>query len=68
MRGKIVRWIKERGFGFIKGEDKQTYFFHVKDVHFDDSGRVIEQGEIMEFDSIMQQKGLVSVNVRRAKR
>lgn len=28
MIGKVVRIVKDKGFGFIKGEDGIEYFFH----------------------------------------
>ncbi|WP_296154502.1 cold-shock protein [Ruminococcus sp.] len=28
MRGRIKRFIEDKGYGFITGEDGQDYFFH----------------------------------------
>ncbi len=32
MRGKIINFKFEKGFGFIEGEDGENYFFHISNV------------------------------------
>ena len=32
MRGRIKRFIEDKGYGFITGEDGQDYFFHISQV------------------------------------
>jgi cold shock CspA family protein len=32
MKGKIINFYPDKGFGFIKGEDNKKYFFHISDV------------------------------------
>lgn len=32
-QGTVVRWMPDKGFGFIQGTDNQQYFFHRSSVH-----------------------------------
>ncbi len=63
MQGTIKRLIRDRGFGFIRGEDGQEVFFHrsaLQGVDFDG----LREGEKVEFDLERGNKGLRAVNVR----
>lgn len=55
MQGKIVRLMKEKGFGFIRAEEVD-YFFHrtaLKNIRFDD----LVGGEEVEFEDSEASKG-----------
>jgi len=57
MQGKVVKKLADKGFGFILGEDKKEYFFHLsalKNVSFNDLR--IEQE--VTFEDAENQKGL----------
>ena len=68
MRGIVVRYLDERGFGFLKPleiEDNQTeVFFHARSV----AGRyILDEGDHVEFDVKNSEKGLVAINVKKLK-
>jgi CspA family cold shock protein len=49
MKGKIVRLIRDRGFGFIRAESGREVFFHrtvVQNTSFD----LLKDGESVEFE------------------
>lgn len=48
MKGTVKRLLRDRGYGFIRGEDGKEYFFHLSDlrgVTWDD----LQEGEPVEF-------------------
>ncbi len=63
MQGQINRIMKDKGFGFIKGEDGQDYFMHFSACRdkrdFDDYCRKIDSGEevLVEFTPTQGSKG-----------
>lgn len=61
MRGRIKRFIEDKGFGFITGEDGADYFFHISQVK-----DIIELKNwmIVEFDVADGKKGKNAVNIR----
>ena len=62
LTGKIKTVIRERGFGFIDGDDGQTYFFlhsRVKERRFLD----LAEGDTVTFDATSHEKGLRAENV-----
>lgn len=65
MRGRIKRFIEDKGFGFITGEDGQDYFFHIS--QFKD---MVEPKNcmIVNFDIADGKKGKNAVNIRASKR
>lgn len=49
MKGKVKRLVRDKGFGFILGEDGQEYFFHksaVKNADFNG----LDEGTEVEFE------------------
>ncbi len=63
-KGKIVRMVRDRGFGFIRTEDGNEVFFHATTVR----GGIFEslsEGEEVEFDIERDPRGrgLRAVNV-----
>lgn len=60
MKGIILRYIGEKGFGFIKGEDGREYFFHKSSL----GGRFTPAaGNLITFDVTKGKKGLAATNV-----
>lgn len=49
MKGKIVRLVRDRGFGFIRAEGGQEVFFHSTEVR-DGDFNSLNEGESVEFD------------------
>ena len=64
-RGTIAKVIRDRGFGFIRGNDGKEVFFHrsgLIGLSFDD----LEQGATVDFEVEKGPKGLRANNVRNA--
>jgi CspA family cold shock protein len=62
-RGTIAKVIRDRGFGFIRGNDGKEVFFHrsgLIGLSFDD----LEQGAAVDFEVEKGPKGLRANNVR----
>jgi CspA family cold shock protein len=61
--GKIKRLMKDRGFGFIRGNDGQEVFFHrssMADQSFDN----LSEGQEVEFEIEQAPKGPRAARVR----
>lgn len=56
MKGKIKKFNKEKGYGFIHAEDDQDYFFHYSALVMD-GFKTIEEGESVEFDVLPSDRG-----------
>ena len=62
-RGTIAKVVRDRGFGFIRGNDGKEVFFHrsgLVGLNFDD----LEQGQVVDFEVEKGPKGLRAANVR----
>lgn len=49
MKGTVKMFNKEKGFGFIHGEDQKDYFFHYSDIDME-GYKTAEQGQKVEFE------------------
>jgi CspA family cold shock protein len=62
MEGKVRRFNAERGYGFITGEDNQTYFVHQSKILM--AGyRTLENGQLVSFDPEETDRGPQAINV-----
>ncbi len=62
MNGTIKRLIEDKGFGFLRGEDGNEYFFHqssLKNAQFAD----LHVGQDVTFEESEGQKGLRAEDV-----
>ena len=57
MKGTVKNFKKDRGFGFIKGEDGKDYFFHYSEIQAE-GYRSAEPGEEVEFEPSDGDRGL----------
>ena len=57
MLGKVKSFNKEKGYGFITGEDGKDVFFHYSALHMD-SFKTIEVGASVEFEAQDSDRGL----------
>ncbi len=64
MQGKVKFFNKERGFGFIAGEDKD-YFIHFSEIKGDE--KILFEGDEVEFDPEETKKGPQAINVKKTK-
>ena len=63
MKGKIKKVVREKGFGFIKAEDKRDVFFHRSALaggNFD----TLEEGTDVEFNVEQDPKGPRAVRIK----
>jgi len=50
MKGTIIRFYRNRGFGFIKPEDGGKVFVHHEEIHTDDQWPFMKRGTKVEFE------------------
>ena len=64
MNGIVKEYNKQKGFGFITGDDGEDYFVHVYGLgpNFKQSG--LRQGQSVAFDIDFDMKGDKAINVR----
>ena len=63
MRGKVVRYFEDKGYGFLMDEtNKQSYFLHFSEVQDEDP---IQVGDTFSFQAMQTQRGLQAVNCTR---
>lgn len=60
MKGRIKYYNKERGFGFIIGEDNKDYYMHISNVK---SFQLPEQGRPVEFTESSNEKGPCAIDI-----
>ena len=68
MQGTIKKVVRDRGFGFIHGDDGREIFFHRSSFHRSSLQRLnfdtLMEGEKVEFDVEPGEKGPRAINVR----
>jgi cold shock CspA family protein len=62
MKGKLVRYFEDKGYGFLQTEDKQFYFLHISQVQDEDE---IQVGDRFSFEPKETDRGLQAVNCTR---
>ena len=60
MKGEIIKWFDKKGYGFISGEDGNSYFLHIKQVS---GGQIPEIGNRVKFNAVKTSKGEQAQNV-----
>ena len=65
MQGKVKWFSKEKGYGFIFGEDNQDYFYFVNQVAGEE---LPSNGDVVIFEPYQGKKGLAGKNVRLVER
>ena len=64
MKGKVIRFNKKKGFGFIKSTDDKDVFFHYSSLVMEGFKDIAVDSEV-EFDVEQTEKGLRASNVRK---
>jgi CspA family cold shock protein len=65
MKGYVRWWLKDRGFGFLRGDDGLDYFVHYSNIEKNASGRSdLTPNDLVEFESEKNYKGLKAVAVK----
>lgn len=62
MNGVVARIVREKGFGFIQGEDGEEYFFHKAETVT--AFNLITEGSKVSFEKDKGPKGLRAANVK----
>lgn len=63
MKGCVLWFEPKKGYGFITGEDKQSYFVHFKDIALD-GYKTLEKGDKVEFSIEESPKGRKALGVK----
>lgn len=64
MKGKVIRFNKHKGFGFIKGEDGKDVFFHYSVLVMDGFKDIAPETEV-EYEVVETEKGLRASSVKK---
>ena len=64
MKGKVIRFNKRKGFGFIKSDDERDIFFHYSSLVMEGFKDIAIDSEV-EFDLEETDKGLRASNVKK---
>jgi len=64
MKGKTKWFSRNKGYGFIAGEDGKEYFVHWRSIEDEGYKTLVEEEEV-EFDTLETEKGVQATNVRR---
>lgn len=67
MTGKVKKFSKEKGYGFITLDDGSDVFFHYSQIIMPhgETYREIEEGATAEFDVVDTERGKQAHNVRK---
>lgn len=67
MKGKVKKFSKEKGYGFITLDDGSDVFFHYTQIIMPDneSYKEIEEGAEVEFDVVDTERGKQAHNVKK---
>ena len=64
MKGKVKRFNKLKGFGFITAEDGRDAFFHYSQLIME-GYKTIDEGADVEFDMVEGDRGLQAHNIKK---
>jgi cold shock protein len=64
MQGKVKKFNKEKGFGFIVNEDGKDVFFHYSQLKME-GFKNIEENASVEFEQYETDRGLQAQNITR---
>ena len=60
LSGTVKVWNKDKGWGFISGDNGEDYFANVSDVR---SGQTLRIGVRVKFDTSETQRGTIAENI-----
>jgi cold shock CspA family protein len=66
MTGKVTRLFRDKGYGFVRGEDGEARFFHKSNMRDAPWFELMWEGCKVEFDEQVSPKGPKAINVRLA--
>ncbi len=62
MKGQVKNFNKEKGYGFITGENGKDYFFHYSSLNVE-GFKTASVGQKVEFDEEEGERGLRATNI-----
>ena len=62
MQGKVKWFNAEKGFGFINKDDGKDIFVHYSQIRAE-GYKTLEEGQLVEFDEVIADKGVQAHNV-----
>ncbi len=62
VKGVVKKYIQEKGYGFIAGDDGKSVFVHQSNIKMD-GYRFLEEGQVVAFDLEQNEKGYNALNV-----
>lgn len=62
MLGTVTYFAKDKGYGFIVGDDNQKYFVHFSEIKMD-GYKVLKDGDKVEFMPSKNERGLCAMSV-----
>lgn len=62
MQGKVKRFNKVKGFGFITSEDGRDVFFHYSELQME-GYKTVDEGAEVEFELVEGERGLQAHNI-----
>ncbi|MBQ8142510.1 MAG: cold shock domain-containing protein [Bacilli bacterium] len=63
MKGTVKKFDKEKGYGFITGEDGKDYFFHYSQLNME-GFKTAEVGQKVDYEETSSEKGLRANNIK----
>jgi cold shock CspA family protein len=60
MKGRVIKYFDEKGYGFIKDENEDKRFFHISNVKGIDE---ITRGSLVKFSPSKNEKGLICLDI-----
>ena len=67
MKGKVKRFNKNKGYGFITNEEGQDAFFHFSQLKME-GYKTVDIGADVEFDLVEGERGLQAQNIEVVKK
>lgn len=66
MLGKVKRFNKSKGFGFITADDGHDVFFHYSQIVMD-GFKTVDEGAEVSFDEVETERGPQAQNIKEVK-
>ena len=63
MKGTVRFFHRKKGYGFVAGENGDA-FIHYSNIAMD-GNRFLETGDIVEYEEVMGDKGMMALNVKK---
>lgn len=60
MTGIVKRYNDRHGYGFIEGDDGQTYFSHISEVK---NAEELQRGQLVSYEPKNDLKGMAAINI-----